>query len=86
MNNGFKRFFGYIVQLPKGTHRFMVALSIGLLFTYSNDLTAQEDLCSSPQKSISTLLDNLQSNNWDTAKAAACLNGNKKTALQLKQI
>ena len=60
-------------------------LLIFLIFSIT-EVSAEENFCANPQKSIQTLLRNLHSSQWDRKKAASCIQGNEKLALQLKQV
>lgn len=60
---------------------------VSLLIFISPSITqAQENLCKSPEHAIQNLLRNLHAEQWDRTKAAACLEGDEKLTLQLKQV
>ncbi len=58
-----------------------------VMFTINSATAAafQPD-CSSPVSATKTLLKNLQDDNWDRVAASTCIQGDEKSALQLKQL
>ena len=54
-------------------------LSVGTAHAYDAD-------CSTPVEATKTLLKNLMGDNWDSTAAAACIRGDEKAAIQLKQV
>ena len=58
---------------------FSAVLSIGTVEAYDAN-------CTTPVDATKTLLKNLMGDNWDTTTAAACLRGDEKAAIQLKQV
>ena len=65
---------------------FRYLLLICTLGFFSTNVQAMTPDCSSPELAVKTLLRNLHDNNWNRTDAAACIQHNEKSALQLKQI
>ena len=72
-------------NIKKRTNQAFVYLLLFLTFLSPN-VQAEENLCKSPEVAISTLLKNLNGDQSDRKKAATCLGGDEKLALQLKQV
>ena len=53
---------------------------------FIGNANAYEANCTTPVEATKTLLKNLMGENWDRTAAAACVRGNEKAALQLKQV
>ena len=67
-----------LIQLTL-TVLFSSLLSIGTADAYDAN-------CTTPVEATKTLLKNLMGENWDTTTAAACIRGDEKAAIQLKQV